>query len=189
MFPFLRLAKEMIRTRRMAPLANPTDTHLTQIMCLPWDLDMFLELNNGRTLSLFDIGRLGMGQRSGMMRVLRKERLSMTMAGSSVRYRRRVHVFERVTIRSRFVCFDARFFYIEQSMWKRNGECANHVLYRAAVTDRQGIVPPERVAQALSGDPISPPMPDWIANWCKAEATRPWPPMPEDEADVLRDIA
>ena len=62
-------------------------------------------------------------------------------------------------------------------MWKRNGECASHVLYRAAVTDRNGIVKPPRVLAALGQDMASPPVPEWIANWIAAEATRPWPPM------------
>jgi hypothetical protein len=51
------------------------------------------------------------------------------------------------------------------------------VLYRAAVTDRNGIVKPPRILAALGQDLVSPPVPDWVANWIAAEATRPWPPM------------
>jgi len=138
---------------------------------------MFLELNNGRALTLYDLGRIAMAQRLGLIEVLRREKWGMTMAGSHVRFRRRIRGFEPFTTQSRAVCWDDKFIYIEQSMWKRNGECASHVLYRAAVTDKDGIVAPARVSDALGIAQTSPPMPDWVKNWTFAEASRPWPPM------------
>ena len=189
MFPFFRLAKEVIRARRMPPLENVTDIHVSHHICWPWDLDMFLELNNGRALTLFDMGRLGMAQRNGLVDTLRREGWGLTMAGSSVRYRRRIRGMERFTVKTRAVCWDDKFTYIEQSMWKKNGECANHVLYRAAVTDKNGIVTTDRVLKAMGQDHVSPPMPDWIANWARAEATRPWPPMQDDAPRHLKAAA
>jgi hypothetical protein len=62
-------------------------------------------------------------------------------------------------------------------MWKQNGECANHALYRAAVTDKSGIVTPGIVLGAMGLTEQSPTAPEWAANWINAETTRPWPPM------------
>ncbi|MFK7875542.1 MAG: thioesterase family protein [Paracoccaceae bacterium] len=177
MFPFIRLAKEMIRAARMPGFETVHDTHLSYHMCWPWDLDAFGELNNGRTLTLLDLGRLGMGYRSGLFHSLRRERWGLTMAGSSVRYRKRIKGFDRFTVSTRVVCWDDKFTYIEQAMWKTDGSCANHALYRAAVTDRDGLVRTPRLAAAMGHESESPPMPEWIANWCTAEATRPWPPL------------
>jgi acyl-CoA thioesterase FadM len=188
MFPFVRLAKEMIVTRRQPKLERLTDTHVSHHICWPWDLDAFLELNNGRALTLFDLGRLGMAQRVGLVDTLKREHWGLTMAGSSVRYRRRIHGMERFTVKSRAVCWDDKFTYIEQSMWKADGECANHVLYRAAVTDANGIVAPKRVLSAMGQSETSPSMPAWIENWVRAEATRPWPPM-QDTHSPLRAAA
>jgi len=177
MFPFIRLVKELFLAGRQPPLVQLTDTHVSHHICWPQDLDVFLELNNGRALTLYDLGRIAMARRAGLVAVLRRERWGLTMAGSHVRFRRRIHGFERFEVRSRAICWDDKFIYIEQSMWKRNGECASHVLYRAAVTDRNGIVKPPRILAALGQDLVSPPVPDWVANWIAAEATRPWPPM------------
>lgn len=176
MFPFVRLVKALLVARRQ-PRLGLTDVHVSHHRVWPWDLDAFLELNNGRSLTLYDLGRLGMAQRVGLIEVLRNQRWGLTMVGSSVRYRRRLHAFERFEMRSRAVCWDDRFTYIEQSMWKTDGECAGHVLYRAAVTDRNGIVPASRILDAMGQDATSPPMPDWIAAWVAAEGQRPWPPM------------
>jgi hypothetical protein len=53
-------------------------------------------------------------------------------------------------------------------------------MLRTAVTDANGIVPPAKVLAAIGKeDAESPEMPDWINAWCQADATRPWPPMPE----------
>ncbi len=176
MFPFIRLAKDILVARKKSPLGL-TDLHVSHHMVWPWDLDMFVELNNGRALTLYDLGRLGMAARNGLVSTLKREGWGMTMAGSSVRYRRRLHVFERFEMRSRAVCWDDKFTYIEQSMWKADGECASHVLYRAAITDENGIVVPDRILEALGQDVKSPTPPDWIAAWIEAEALRPWPPM------------
>ncbi len=177
MFPVVRLIKDMLLARRLPPLAL-TETHVSRHICWPWDLDLWLELNNGRAMTLYDLGRSANAQRVGLVRAIARQRWGMTMAGSTVRFRRRIRGFERFEMRSRAVCWDDRFIYLEQSMWKRDGECASHVLFRAAVTDRNGIVPPARVlaAMGLAGAP-SPEMPGWIRAWCAADADRPWPPM------------
>lgn len=188
MFPFVRLVKDLVIARRQ-PSIGLTDMHISHHMVWPWDLDGFLELNNGRALTLYDLGRLGMGVRAGLMTALTTEKWGLTMAGSSVRYRRRLRAFERFETRSRAVCWDDKFVYIEQSMWKTDGECASHVLYRAAVTDKNGIVSPKRVLDAMGQTEPSPETPDWIAAWIKAEALRPWPPMQETPTTQLRTAA
>jgi len=180
MFPFIRLAKDVSLAARAPRLDALTDLHISHHRCWLQDLDAFAEMNNGRVLTLYDLGRIGMAQRVGLIAVLRREKWGLTMAGSSVRYRKRIlafETFETFEMRSRAVCWDDKFTYIEQSMWKRDGECASHVLYRAAVTDADGLVAPHRVLAAMEQGLQSPSMPDWITNWTQAEATRPWPPM------------
>jgi acyl-CoA thioesterase FadM len=189
MFPIIRAAKEMIRVRGMPPLDDPTDTHITHHICWPHDVDMFLELNNGRALTLLDIGRFGLAARIGLIAAMRRRGWGLTMAGSSVRYRRRIRPFDRFEVHSRALCFDARFFYLEQASWRPDGECANHVLYRSAVTDRSGLVAPAVVMAEMGSDAPSPPIPDWVAAWCEADTLRPWPPVQIAEPDTAAPAA
>ncbi|MGR3761026.1 acyl-CoA thioesterase [Roseobacteraceae bacterium NS-SX3] len=177
MFPIVRLIKDLAVAGRMPPL-ELTGTHVSRHICWPWDLDIWLELNNGRAMTLYDLGRTMLAQRAGLIGALRKRRWGMTVAGTTVRFRRRIRGFERFEMKSRAVCWDEKFIYLEQSMWKANGECASHVMLRTAVTDANGIVPPAEVLAAI-GQPgaASPGMPEWIRAWCQADATRPWPPM------------
>ncbi len=177
MYPYIRMTKSLWRARK-APKMGPCGTYVSHHICWPWDIDMWMELNNGRTLTLYDLGRIPLAQVNGLMAVVRKRQWGMTMAGVVVRYRRRIRAFERFEMRSRLLCWDERFFYLEQSMWKTNGECANHAVYRAAVTDKNGIVRAAQVAEAMNmADATSPKMPDWVSKWLEAEDARPWPPM------------
>lgn len=174
MYPFIRFALQTLQARKAGPLGL-FDTHVSWHRCWPWDLDPWVELNNGRTLTLYDLGRIPMAQRVGLVEVLRKHRWGITVAGNSTRYRRRVRAFDRYELRSRCLGWDARFIYIEHSMWLGT-ECANHCLIRSAFTDSNGIVAPARVVQALDKAQDSPPLPDWVSAWIAADSLRPWPP-------------
>ncbi|THD76654.1 acyl-CoA thioesterase [Thalassobius vesicularis] len=176
MYPVLRFTKEFIKFRN-APALPFDGTHVSHHMCLPWDIDLWMELNNGRTLTLYDLGRMILAKRAGLLGAMKRNRWGMTMAGACVRYRRRIRVFEVIEMRSRAVCWDNRFIYIEQSMWKSDGECANHIVYRTAVTDRNGIVAPETVIRDIMVTVPEVKTPEWIATWIAAEGQRPWPPM------------
>lgn len=175
MYPFLRFAS-LVLTERRKPRIGVFDTHALPMRCLPNDLDGFLEMNNGRILTLYDLGRFGMAIRVGLWDVLKREGWGLVVAGSSVRYRARITGLQRFELRTRLVGWDARFFYIEQAMW-RGGTWCNHALLRTGVTEAGRLVPAERVAAALDHDGASPALPDWVAAWAEADGMRPWPPM------------
>ncbi|MCB1333532.1 MAG: thioesterase family protein [Roseivivax sp.] len=176
MYPLIRMAKAWAMARKAKPLPVLGE-HVSHHMCLPWDLDIWHELNNGRTLTIYDLGRIPLVMRTGLWATVRRHGWGLTMAGATVRYRRRIRVFERITMRSRAVYWDARFLYLEQSMWTAGGECANHVVYRAAFTGPGGIVPPAQVMAAQGHTRPSPPAPPFVAAWIEAETLRPWPPV------------
>lgn len=176
MYPVVRLFAQVARHRADPPLAL-TDTHVSRHICWPWDLDIWWELNNGRALTLYDLGRIPLARRSGLVPVMKREGWGLTVAGSTTRYRRRVRAFDRIEMRSRFVGWDARFLYAEQSMWQSDGDCAGHVLIRSAIVGKDGIVAPRRLLDAMGHDGPDIAPPGWVAAWIEAEAQRPWPPM------------
>ena len=176
MYPVPRLLFQSWRYRGAGPL-DLFGPHVSHHICWPWDLDIFGELNNGRALTLYDLGRIPWSARIGLTRALREQRWQVAVAGASVRYRRRVRAFDRILMRTRALGWDARFFYVEQSMRLPSGEVASHVLIRSAVTDAKGIVAPARVLSAIGHDLPSPELPEWVAAWSGAESLRPWPPM------------
>ncbi len=176
MYPFVRMAKELY-IHRNAPDLPLLGTHVSNHMCWPWDLDFWAELNNGRTLTLFDLGRIPLAKRMGLVKADAKNKWGMTVAGVSIRYRQRIRIFHRVEMQSRAIGWDDRFLYLEQSFWNRRGECTTHGLYRMAVTSADGIVHPDTVASEIGHSGERPTLPDWVQAWIAADATRPWPPL------------
>lgn len=174
MYPVIRMAGALWRFRK-APRLSVGETHVSHHICLPWDIDMWMELNNGRTLTLYDLGRIVLFVRLGITGAMREKGWVGTVAGASVRYRARVRMWDRIEMRSTIIGWDDRFTYAVQSMW-RGETCTSQALLRMAVTDRKGIVPSRDLAQVLGLPEESPPLPDWVRAWIAAEGARPWPP-------------
>lgn len=181
MYPFLRLAKEMFLARNTPEL--PTlGTHVSYHRCWPQDLDVFMEMNNGRILTVLDLGRTVLAKRVGLLGALKDNGWGLTMAGVSVRYRKRIRPFVKFKMVSRAVGWDDKFFYLDQTIWIGE-DCAVQALYRSAITDHNGIVRPERLFAHVGYDGDSPALPGWVDAWIDADSTRPWPPeLPLHEA-------
>ncbi len=174
MYPIVRLVKEIFKASRMPDL-HPLDHHVSFHRCWPQDIDQFMEMNNGRILTILDLGRTGLAQRAGLLGALRQNAWGLTVAGSSVRYRKRIRPFVKFRMVSKAVGWSDRFFYVEQTIWI-GAECAVQALLRTAVVDKNGIVNPARVFAAVGLDQPSPDKPAWVQAWIDADNTRPWPP-------------
>lgn len=174
MYPIARLAAVTLSERRKAPM-DLYETHHLQMRCLHWDVDGFMEMNNGRVFTLYDLGRFALAIRIGLWGVLKEQRWGLVVAGSTVRYRARITPMQRFELRTRFLGWDHRFLYIEQAMW-RGETCCNHGLLRTGVTKGGRLAPVDDVARAMGVVGESRPLPDWVQAWAEADATRPWPP-------------
>lgn len=183
MYPVFRLSYEMFLASR-APAMALDDVHVSHHRCWPWDVDFQLEMNNGRILTLYDLGRIPAALRVGLIGVMRKRRWSFAMAGASVRYRRRLRTFERFTMTTKLVARDERFFYIVQTMWKQNGEAASNILYRSVMVGKDGMVPCAELLKEMGRSDWNPDVPGWIQAWIDAEDTRPWPPETQPEGMI-----
>ncbi|MDG3039667.1 thioeseterase, partial [Roseicyclus marinus] len=72
-------------SERRKPALGLFATHHLSLRCLPVHLHGFLELNNGRILTLYAIGRFALSIRVGLWDVLKRERWGLVVAGSTVR--------------------------------------------------------------------------------------------------------
>lgn len=79
----------------------------------PLDLDTNLHLNNGRYLTIADLGRADLLIQSGLWRAVLKEGLLPMLSGSAIRYRRELKPFQPFTLESRIVCWRATTFVME----------------------------------------------------------------------------
>lgn len=176
MYPFIRAAYHIFHGKSRPAIAH-NEVHVSNHICWPTEIDGFMEMNNGRILTAYDHGRFGHIFRTGLTDTLRENKWGMAVAGSTIRYRRRLRMFNRYEMRTQTVGRDAKFFYIQQSMWYK-GACTSSVVIRMAVTDKNGIVHTDRLANATSDMDWPMGLPDWVAKWSALEDDRPWPPTP-----------
>ncbi|MEO1536808.1 MAG: acyl-CoA thioesterase [Pseudomonadota bacterium] len=174
MYPIVRLVKEVYLNRKRSALALH-ETHVCHLRAWPWDIDVFLDLNNGRILTLMDLGRFGFFTRQGILPKMKAKGWYGTVAGTVIRYRRRITVMQKLELRTRVLGWDDRFTYFDQVFW-RNGEPCAHAVVRTAITKGKGVVQSREVAEVFGYDPVSPELPEWVKSWDAAERDRPWPP-------------
>ena len=173
MYPYLRFARVVLASRFGPRLAFDSESVLGLRIWLG-DIDLFPEVNNGRHLTLMDMGRFDLAVRSGFVKVLHREGWGLTVGGASVRFRRRVPPFCRIRLRSRLVGHDERWFYFHQKIERGDRVCSG-ALVRTGTTERGRLVPVARVLEAVGAPRWAPELPEWVQAWIDAEGQRPWP--------------
>ncbi|PLX43776.1 MAG: hypothetical protein C0609_07400 [Deltaproteobacteria bacterium] len=173
MYPYLRYLKLVLDAKKRAPL-DITEESVLPMRVWPGDVDMFMELNNGRHMTLMDLGRFDLAARSGFLKVTRERDWGFAAAGASIRFRYRIKFMERFNLRTRLIGLDSRWFYFEQRT-EVKGKICSSALVRGAVVSRNGAVPIEESLSAIGRRGLELPLPDWVKRWAEADSLRPWP--------------
>lgn len=132
------------------------------------DLDVNLHMNNGRYLTIMDLGRFDFLLRSGLWTQVRRQRWMPLVGAVVFRYKRSLQPFVRYDLHSRVLGWDDKWFYIEQR-FLLGGELAGLGLVRALFRGRTGNVPPADALRAAGYDVASPPLPEMVADWRRLE--------------------
>ncbi len=167
MIPLLRSFRVFAAALSRPPL-HPLDESVVSFRVWPNDLDVNLHMNNGRYLTLMDLGRLDLVVRMGVLRTLRRRKWNPVVGSLQVRYRRSLLPFQRYDIRTRLVGWDERWFYVEQR-FERAGETVAAALVKGLFLGPEGRVPTQAVVDA-TGHHVDPPaLPEAVAAWQESE--------------------
>jgi acyl-CoA thioesterase FadM len=135
---------------------------------LPNDLDLNLHMNNARYLAFFDIAGIGFAIRLGLGRLMIRRGLRPLIGGRIIRHRFGVRPFERFIVITRVLCWDDKWFYLDQRMETKRGIAAI-VLTKGLVRDRARAqtIRPDELLQSLGciegGSSITPEVLGWLA--------------------------
>lgn len=122
----------------------------------PLDLDTNLHMNNGRYLTIADLGRADLLLRSGLWKAVLKEGLLPMLSGAAIRFRRELRPFQAFTLESRLIAWVGTSFVMEHRFLTkdRDGEeiTAAIALVRGGLYAKRErrFLPAERIAE-LSG--------------------------------------
>lgn len=137
---WLRLIWLLISARWRAKLELPDDTSRVAFRVWPHDLDVSLHMNNGRYLTLMDLGRTDIMLRSGLWREVWRQKWTPIASTITIRYRRELRPFQAFHLDTRIVCWDETLVVMEQvflfSGGRLDGQIAARALFKGGIYDR-----------------------------------------------------
>lgn len=172
---WLRLLWLLVTTPFRERLAMPGDVSRLSFRVGLLDLDTNGHMNNGRYLTLMDLGRMDLLLRGGLWRAVLANKWTPVLSAASIRYRRELRLFRRFRLDSRIVAWSDSWFVMEQSFiaHNRRGEemVAAVALLRGGLYDRRAkaFVPVARLLETAGVSAISPEPPEEVRAFIAAE--------------------
>lgn len=155
---YFRLLIVLIRALfkpRMATL----ETSVLNFRVLPNDLDLHRHMNNGRYLSIMDLGRADLMLRTGIFTLVYKNRWTPVVGTVHMRYRRPLKLFQSFELQTRIVYWDDKWVFIEQRIISRGKVCALGTV-QGLIRAKEGNIPTAFIMKELGMDTERPDMPD-----------------------------
>jgi acyl-CoA thioesterase FadM len=166
MYPFIRLATTVVGALR-ADRVDVLDTVSITLPVTRGDVEA-TRMNNGRYLTLMDLGRLSLTLRGGYLHILAKRRWYPLVTDVMIHFARSLRVGTRFDLLTRIVCWDSRDFFIEQ-WFEQRGEVCARAFVKAFFMGARGRVGSEELLQAGGFGAVSPPFPESVRAWQAAE--------------------
>ncbi|MBD3669323.1 MAG: thioesterase family protein [Gammaproteobacteria bacterium] len=147
---------------------DPLDVSVVNFRVWPNDLDINGHMNNGRYLTIMDLGRLDFVFRAGLGKYIMRRSWMPLVASAKIRFRRSLSPFQKYQLHTRLLCWDDKWFIIEQHFMVNDRAVAvAHV--KGLFRSRRGNVPPSDVLLKVGHTLESPPIPEFIRLWMDAE--------------------
>ena len=142
---------------------------------LPNDLDINMHMNNGRYLTIMDLGRVDLLMRSGMFYKIRKRGWMAVLGSTTIRYRRPLAPLQKFTLETSLTGWNDKWFYLEQKFiitsGKKKGDIAAYAIVKGAFLnpDIGKAEQVEDVMQAIGYTGESPALPEHIKSYIRSE--------------------
>ena len=157
------------RVRREGRI-GPTAVGVIRLTTLPTDLDVMRHMNNGRYLSLFDLGRWDLLIRTGMADAMRRHAWYAVVSSETITFRKSLNPWQRFDVESRLLGHDDKAIYIEHRAVV-GGEVYARVIVRARMMKRAGGTLSHEDLFAAIGRPEGiPDVEAWVHDWAAASA-------------------
>ena len=162
---FVRIPLLALRQRlRPLPRIGVLDEDRVEMRVWPNDIDFNFHLNNSRYLTCMDYGRIHMLAASGILGIVVRRRWTPLVGSIDIVYRRSLPLWMPFTLTTRNLCWDERWFYMEQTIRFREG-LASTAWVKALFQDRGTNVPPQFVVDLVQPGLTSPQLLESMAMW------------------------
>lgn len=155
------------RRVRRGEVLEPTGISRIRVRTLPTDLDILRHMNNGRYLSLFDLGRWDLLIRTGMFDEMRRRGWYAVVGAETITFRKSLQLWQAFDIESRMIGHDDRSIFLEHRAVV-DGEIYARVIVSSRILRRTGgIVTHEELFAEMGRPEVLPDVDDWIQDWAQ----------------------
>ncbi len=123
------------------------------------DIDFNGHMNNGRYLTIMDLGRLQLVTQLGLVKRIFKQHLHPVAAGVSIVYLKSLKPFERFTLTTQVIYWDADWFYVKQDFYTSQNALSSSALVRVAFVQASKRIDPFSFLKSGSGQLLNTPQP------------------------------
>jgi len=150
-FRLLYLLLKSWRSTRLQPL----DTSIINMRVWINDLDLNRHMNNGRFLTIMDLGRMDLLKRTGTLKMAVANRWMPIVGTASMEFLRPLKFAQQYELHSRISSWDDKWFYLEQIFYSRDKIIAVGKI-KGLLRGKSGNVSPDHIMQQLSPGITSP---------------------------------
>jgi len=183
---FFRTLWKGLTLRLRKPL-DPLGVSVLRFRVWPNDLDVNIHMNNGRFLSIMDLGRFDLSFRTKLGRAMFRNRWQPLVGGITMRYRRSLAPFEAYELHTRLLGWDEKWVFLEQRFLKRGGDLAAEGVVKVLFRGKAGNVPMAEVLRLMAYEGPQVEVPEHVRRWAKESApARPATPGTPARSDGYR---
>lgn len=172
---YIRLFYMLIASFFKTKITNPLGATSLRFCVLPNDLDLNGHMNNGRYLTIMDIGRMDFVLRVNLAGYVIKNGYIPVLSSAKMRYRLPLLPFQKYELQTRIICWDDKWVFMEHRFiivgGKKDGAVAAIGLVKGSFFDKKtrATIPTAHILKAIDYTQESPAFPAHITQWQEAE--------------------
>jgi acyl-CoA thioesterase FadM len=128
-----------------------------RLRCWPSDLDINLHMNNGRFLSLMDLGRLDLVNRTGLLKTMLRRRWRPILGAAQIRFMKPIGPGQEFRLETRLLGWEGKWFWMRQAFYLGE-KLAAEAFVKALFLGPGGSIQADEVLRALGLAESSPPL-------------------------------
>ncbi len=172
---YIRLFYMLIASFFKPKIDAPLDETQLRFCVLPNDLDLNGHMNNGRYLTIMDIGRMDFVLRLRLAGYVIRNGYIPVLSSASMRYRLPLLPFQKYALTTRIIGWDDKWVFMEHRFiiigGKKDGAVAAVGLVKGSFFDKKtrGTIPTAQIMKAIGFEQDSPAIPAYVEKWQQSE--------------------
>ena len=161
---WFRLIGYLLTMWRRPPLHPPFETSKLNFSVWPPDLDTSFHMNNGRYATFADLGRLDLMVRTGLFKVVMRDKLVPVLSMVVTRFRREMKLFDSFCLETKIVSWQENDIFMQHKLvftkGKYKGQTAALIIVKAGLYNRKkrAYVPSKELLQHMNIEMEAPPL-------------------------------